>query len=238
MSFVRTMATLAVGFAAAKGVEKFQQMGGGAGLADSIRSAASRSSIGSQIGGLLARMQVPGAGDALKANIEGLGGRAQATGDTALMGVGGLMAALGGARWAGSATAGDMMSAMHSTDAPSGMMEDNARLLIRAMIQAARCDGEIDNEERARLMDVLGDLSAEERAFVEDELARPVDPAALAADTGTHQRTQVYAVSVVTTRMDSPAEIAYLDRLATELHLGRAARQRIHKAMRLPQVLS
>ncbi|AZB69927.1 tellurite resistance TerB family protein, partial [Cereibacter sphaeroides] len=33
MSFVRTMATLAVGFAAARGLETFQKMGGGAGIA-------------------------------------------------------------------------------------------------------------------------------------------------------------------------------------------------------------
>ncbi|ARE39787.1 putative membrane protein [Rhodovulum sp. P5] len=237
MSFVRTLATLAVSYAAAKGVEKFSQRGGGAGLANSMKSAASGAAIASQVGALLTRMQVPGGADAFKENVAMLGGRARGAGGDALLGLGGLMAALGGAAWAGSGTARDMMSALSSSEPPSGMMEDNAKHLIRAMIQAARCDGEIDAGERARIMEVLGDMSAEEQAFVEAELARPVDPAALAADTGTHQRTQVYAVSAVTTRVDTPVEIAYLDRLAAELKLGAAARQRIHKAMRLPQIL-
>jgi len=233
MSFVRTLATLAVGYAAAKGVEAFKQHGGGAGLAGSLKSAASGSKIANQIGGLLARMQVPGGADAFKENAELLGTKAKAAGGDAMLGLGGLMAALGGAAWAGSGNARDLMGALGSTDAPSGTMENHAKHLIRAMIQAAKSDSEIDAGERARIIEVLGDMTDDERAFVEAEMVRPVDPEALAADTGSHQRTLVYAVSVITTNMDSPAELDYLDRLAAALHLGNAARSRIHKAMRL-----
>ncbi|MBN2905173.1 MAG: DUF533 domain-containing protein [Rhodobacteraceae bacterium] len=237
MSFVKTLATLAVGFAAAKGMEKFQKMGGGAGLARSMQSAASGGKIGPQVGALLERMQVPGGAGALGETLKKLGGQVQGTGDGAAMGLGGLMSALGGAAWAGSGNARDMLGALGSGTPPSGTMELNAQLMIRAMIQAARADGEIDADEQARLDEVLEDLDLDERAFVAAEMARPVDPEALAAETGSHQRTAVYAVSVVTTNMDSPAERAYLDRLAAALHLGAAARQRVHKAMRLPQVL-
>lgn len=233
MSFVRTLATLSVAVAAAKGAKKFSRLGGGAGLATMLQSAGSGSAMASQIGGLLARMQVPGGADAFKENAAMLGVRAQGAGADAMLGLGGLMAALGGAAWAGSGTARDMMGALGSSDAPSGMMEANARHLMRAMIQAARCDGEIDPGERAKIMEVLEDMSGEERAFIEAELTHPVDPAQLAAETGPHQRTQVYAVSVVTTNMDSAAELDYLDRLAAALSLGGAARSRIHKAMRL-----
>ena len=237
MSFVRTLATLAVGFAAAKGLEQFQNMGGGAGLARSMKSTSLKGDIGTQIAGLLTRMQVPGGGEALKSNVNWLGATARAAGDGAMMGMGGLMAALGGAAWAGSGPARDLMGALGSGDLPGVNMERNARLMIRAMIQAARADGEIDAEERARLMQVLGDMSEDERAFVEAEMARPIDPKALAAEADPHQRTQLYAVSVVVSRIDNPAEIAYLDNLAAALHLGRAARQRVHQAMRIPQVL-
>ncbi|MBL3609609.1 DUF533 domain-containing protein [Rhodovulum sulfidophilum] len=238
MSFVRTMATLAVGFAAARGLETFQKMGGGAGIADSVKSAATRVGIGSQIGPLLERMQVPGGAAALKANAKWLGAKGRETGDHALVGLGGLMAALGGAAWAGSVNARDILNAMGEVAPPDVSMEKNARLLIRSMVMAAKSDGEIDAAERAAIFDVLGDATEEERAFVEAEMTRPIDIEALAAETGTHQRTAVYAAGVVTTRLDSPAEIAHLDRLAEALHLGRAARQRIHKAMRLPQVLA
>ncbi|TCO69904.1 DUF533 domain-containing protein [Rhodovulum euryhalinum] len=238
MSFVRTMATLAVGFAAARGLDRFQKMGGGAGLARAMQSAGSRAGIGSQVGALLERMQVIGGGAALKDNVGWLGPRAQATGDSAVMGVAGLMSALGAATWAGSGNARDLLGALGSGTPPGETMERNARLMIRAMVQAAKADGEIDAGERARLAEVLGDLSGDERALVEDEIARPVDIEALAAETGSYQRTAVYAASVMAIDIDSPAEVAYLDRLAEALHIGQAARTRIHQAMRLPQQLS
>ncbi|MBK1634677.1 tellurite resistance TerB family protein [Rhodovulum adriaticum] len=238
MSFLRTMATLAVGFAVAKGIDKFQEMGGGAGLANSLKSASAGGGIGNHVAALMTRMQVPGGGEGLKENVGWLGTKARATGDAAMMGVGGLMAALGGAQWAGSGNARDLLNAMGDGTPPGATMEAHSRLMIRAMVQAAKADGEIDAGERAHIMDVLGDATPEERAFVEAEMDRPVDIDALVAEVGSYQRTAVYAVSVVTANVLNAAEIAYLDRLAAALHLGQAARQRIHKAMRLPQVLS
>lgn len=237
MSFVKTMASLAVGLAAARGPDKFRTMGGGAGLARMVQSAASTSGIGPQVGALLERMQVQGGAAGLEAALGALGGRARAIGDSAVMGLGGLLAALGAAAWAGSTHARDLAGAIGSATPPGTTLEAQARLMIRAMIQAARADGEIDPGERARLMDALGDLSDDERAFVADEIARPVDIAALAAETGISQRTAVYAASVLAVDIASPAGIAYLDRLAEALHIGQAARARIHQAMRLPQVL-
>ncbi|TCP41749.1 DUF533 domain-containing protein [Rhodovulum marinum] len=237
MSFVRTMATLAVGFAAAKGLERFQGMGGGAGLARSLGWSASKSGIGPQVGALLERMQVPGGSAGLEKSLGWIGARARGTGDSAVMGLGGLLAALAGAGWAGSGNARDLFAALGSGTPPGATLEKNARLMIRAMIQAAKSDGEIDAGERARIMEVLGDLSEDERAFVEAEMARPVDIEALAAETGSYQRTAVYAASVLTVDIANAAEIAYLDRLAEAMHMGRAARTRIHHAMRLPQVL-
>ncbi|TCP62952.1 uncharacterized protein DUF533 [Rhodovulum bhavnagarense] len=238
MSFLKTMASLAVGFAAAKGIDKFQSLGGGAGLASSMKSAAASGNIGNHIGALLVRMQVPGGADGLKDNVKWLGDKARATGDSAMMGIAGLMAALGGAQWAGSGNAKDILNAMGDGTPPGATLEAQSRLLIRAMIQAAKADGAIDAGERAHIMEVLGDATPAERAYVEGEMDRPVDIEALVAETGSYQRTAVYAVSVITANVLNPAEIAYLDRLAAALHLGQAARQRIHKAMRLPQVLS
>lgn len=237
MSFVRTMATLAVGFAAARGMERFQSMGGGAGLARTLKSTASNSGIGPQVGALLERMQVQGGAAGLERTMAWLGTRARGAGDCAVMAVGGLLAALGGAAWAGSGNARDLLDALGSGTPPGATLERHAQLMIRAMIQAARAGGEIGAGERARLMEVLGDLSEAERAFVEAELARPVDIEALAAETGSYQRTAVYAASVLTVDIARAAEIAYLDRLAEAMHMGRAARTRIHQAMRLPQVL-
>ncbi|GAA0289525.1 DUF533 domain-containing protein [Rhodovulum strictum] len=237
MSFVRTMATLVVGYAAARGMDAFQKTGGGAGLARTMQSTASQAGIASQVGALLERMQVPGGASGLERTLGWMGARARGAGDSAVMGVAGLMSALWAATWAGSGDARDLSAAMGSGTPPGATLERQARLMIRAMVQAALADGQIDAAERARLFDLLGDQSEEERAYVEAEMARPVDIDALAAETGSYQRTAVYAASVLMVDVTDPAGIAYLDRLSAALHLGIAARTRIHQAMRLPQVL-
>ena len=110
-------------------------------------------------------------------------------------------------------------------------MEENAKLMIRAMIQAAKVDGEIDADERARILEVLGDVDAEERAFVEAQMAAPVDPTALAADTSEQMKSQVYATSLMAVKLDSAPEAQYLDGLAQALGLSDATRARVHAAM-------
>ena len=101
----------------------------------------------------------------------------------------------------------------------SDAQEENAKLMIRAMIQAAKADGEIDDEERAKIMEHLGELEPEELAFVKAELAAPVDVNALAMDTGEQMKAQVYAMSLMAIRVDKASEAAYLDGLAAALAL-------------------
>jgi uncharacterized membrane protein YebE (DUF533 family) len=97
-----------------------------------------------------------------------------------------------------------------------------ARLVLRAMINAAKADGHIDSEEKARLFDRLGQvpLNAEEQNFLFSALAQPMetdsivkeaDNAALAA--------QVYAASLLAIDPDQPAEKTYLEELARRLNL-------------------
>ena len=76
-------------------------------------------------------------------------------------------------------------------------MEENAKLMIRAMIQAAKADGEIDLEEQQKILAKLGEIGPEERAFVEAEMRKPVDIMGLAQDTGDAMKAQVYAMSLM-----------------------------------------
>ncbi|MEO1788592.1 MAG: DUF533 domain-containing protein, partial [Pseudomonadota bacterium] len=109
----------------------------------------------------------------------------------------------------------------------------NAKLMIRAMIQAAKADGEIDEGERDRILEYLGDLDAEEKAFVEAELAAPIDANALAADTGDAMKAQVYAMSLMAVKVDSTSEVDYLNGLANALGLSDDTRARVHQSMGL-----
>ena len=60
MSFVKTLATLAAGFAAAKGYEKFRQMGGMSGLEKQLRDSAAPGGMADQVGDMAEKMGVPG----------------------------------------------------------------------------------------------------------------------------------------------------------------------------------
>ncbi|MEM6740156.1 MAG: DUF533 domain-containing protein [Pseudomonadota bacterium] len=249
MSFMRTLATVAVGFAAAKGVEKYKQMGGMAGLQQMM-----------QQGGTGGATGLPGMADLAKmAEQMGFGGLMQGTGSTAsaaggnplgsLMGafsdnaqaagaagLGGLMAAMQGAAQVGGQQMDDVMSAMQGAAPATQVMEDNAKLMLRAMIQAAKADGEIDPDERTKLLDALGDVSAEERAFVEAELDAPVDVVGLAQDTAEQMRAQVYATSLMAIHVDNQREVAYLAQLAQALDLSPDVRDRMHAAMGVPPI--
>lgn len=229
MSFVRTLATLAAGFAAAKGVEKYREMGGMAGLKQAMQSNPQLAGMSEQGFGALEKMGVPT--DQLRKIGEQFLGRSEAASESAMAGLGGLMSALGGGMAAGATGAGSMMDALTGTTAGSDTMEENAKLMIRAMIQGAKADGEIDAEERAKIMQHLGELDAEERAFVEAELDAPVDPMRLATDASDQMRAQLYATSLMAMRVDTISEATYLQELGDALQIPPETRERIHKSM-------
>ncbi len=101
------------------------------------------------------------------------------------------------------------------------------------MIAAAKADGKVDAEEKDAIFARLNamDLSAEDKAFVFDELSAPLDINAVvdAADTPEHAA-EIYAASLVAIEIDTPAEQAYLQMLAARLNLDADLVNEIHKA--------
>ena len=231
MSFVRTLATLAAGFAAAKGYDKYREMGGMPGVQKAMRDNDTVADATRQMGEAMERLGVPGGAEGFRKMVDQFLGQADQAGAAATAGLGSLVTALTGSAAAGAEQAGQMLDAFTGKTAISDAMEDNARLMIRAMIQAAKADGEIDAEEREKILAHLGDMGPEERAFVEAELARPVDISGLAQDAGHSMRAQVYAMSLMAMRVDKASEAAYLDGLATALGLDAGERQAIHDRM-------
>ena len=227
MSFVKTVATLAAGFAAAKGYDKYKDMGGMAGVKDAMRDNPQVSQISDQAFDMMQKMGLPT--DQLKTMRDQFLGQADDAGAAA--GLGGLMTALGGGMAGGAEQTSSMIDAMTGTTAATDAMEANAKLMIRAMIQAAKADGEIDAEERAKIMEHLSNSTDEERAFIEAELGAPVDPMALAKDTSEQMGAQIYASALMTMRVDKVSEVDYLDQLAKGLNLSDETRARIHAAM-------
>jgi uncharacterized membrane protein YebE (DUF533 family) len=277
MSLMGTLAKLAIGYAAARGVDKLSGgqglgnlMGGGAQVPGSTPATSMQEQMNKAMGG-----QMPDGGglqDMMAAlQKSGLGAMGGATGSnpmadmmksmqgggmdlSALMGKtgsssgGGMLSQLGNggsglagmlAAMAGTASAaqgqgmGAMMDAFKTQEtAPDA--EEAAGLMLRAMIQAAKSDGGIDKSEQAKILETVGDdADADDRAFVQSQLAAPVDPAALARDVPEAQRMQVYSASLMTIRVDTDAEAQYLDQLAKAMSLDEATVNMLHLQMGL-----
>ena len=164
------------------------------------------------------------------------GGRPGGTGSGGLGGIlGGALSGQGGSRGGlgsllGGAAAGGGLGALinqalqgggaEPQRTPSEEEEQGASILLSAMIQAMKADGRIDDEERARLMEMLGDADAEERRFVEAELQRPVDAQALAERTPRGLERQVYTAAALSIDPDTESERRFLSDLRAALGLG------------------
>ena len=215
---------------------------GSGGLADSagalLGGGSSRGSGG--IAGALLGGGNKGGGSGGIANIAGalLGGGGNRNAATAggAMGVLGSLATLamqhfGSAQ--GSAEPGLAEEAARY-DADAAHPDDRATVMVRAMITAAKADGEIDPQERQRILGRLEDAGADEdaRAFVRDELAKPADVAAIvSAVDSPHTAVEVYAASLFAIDVDTPVEAAYMRQLAASLRLDPALVRSLHQSL-------
>jgi uncharacterized membrane protein YebE (DUF533 family) len=104
--------------------------------------------------------------------------------------------------------------------------------ILRAMIAAAKADGHIDADEQRRIFGKLDelDLDTEEKAFVMDELRKPLDIDAVVAAASTPElAVEIYAASVLAIDPDDPAEQAYLAMLASRLRLDPGLKLAVEK---------
>lgn len=111
------------------------------------------------------------------------------------------------------------------------------KLALRAMIAAAKADGQIDQTEMQKIVGKISGegVTAEEKQFVLEEMARPLDIAALAAEArDPAQAAQVYAASILAIDVDTEQERVYLHELAAALGLDDAAVAQLHKMTGVP----
>ena len=105
---------------------------------------------------------------------------------------------------------------------PAPEAEAHGRVLLKAMIAAAKSDGHLDERERALVQVELqrSESDPDLRAWFDAELRRPLEPADVAAGATTPElAAEVYLASLVVVDETSTMERAYLDALARELRL-------------------
>lgn len=140
----------------------------------------------------------------------------------------------------GAANAGDTTTASVTQEDLQSMVTPQVQaLLVRAMISAAKADGQIDQEEMQRIMGKIGDdgVTDEERREIADELARPLDLQGLIAAVPDEKvAAQIYGASLLSIDIDTEGEKNYLRQLSQGLGLDPAVVQRLHEMSGAPMV--
>ena len=105
---------------------------------------------------------------------------------------------------------------------------NQAKLIIRAMINAAKSDGSIDQAEQNNIISKLGDVTQEEIDFIKQEFAAPLDVEGFARTVPNGMKEQIYAVSLTAIDLDKNSEAQYLADLAKGLGLSTHIANQIH----------
>jgi uncharacterized membrane protein YebE (DUF533 family) len=139
------------------------------------------------------------------------------------------LAALGGGLGS-SSPLGALAGSLGLVGSPSidtTQLNQQALTLIKAMINAAKADGQIDAEEQQRILAKLADAGPQEIEFLRTEIAKPLTMDFL-ANLNPAMATEVYAVSLMAINVDTAAEFDYLQQLAQHLGLDSETINGIH----------
>jgi uncharacterized membrane protein YebE (DUF533 family) len=119
------------------------------------------------------------------------------------------------------------------TDGERAEQERHSELILKAMVNAAKADGRIDESEMSRLLGKVQEDGADraEIDFLKAEMAKPMDTAGLvAAARGRPEiAAQVYAASLLAIEVDTTAERDYLAQLAASLELTPEVTAELHR---------
>ena len=242
MSLMNTVTKMAIGFAVAKGMEAVQKQGGLGKVMEGLSGASG--STGTQqaggmggLGGILGQLG-GGGGSGAGGALGGLLGQLAGGGAASAGGLGGLGGLLGGLAGARDGNAASGLEALINKDNPAVEPDEDevAKLMLRAMTQAARADGDIDAEEKAALMDMLREGDPANIEVVQQILEEPVDAQAVAQSTPRGLETQVYSMSVNAITPDNQAEGQFLHNLAQALGLQPDTVNQIHDGLGAPRI--
>ncbi len=216
MSLLGTLGKVAMGVIVAKGVGKM--LGGGK---------SSGGGLGGLLGGLTGGSQ-GGSGGGLGDLLGGLSGKSGGGG------LGGILDSLGG----GGLGSKLNDSMQNNNVSASSEEEDQARVMIKAMINAAKSDGQIDQDEQEKITKHLADASAEDIEFVKRELNSPLDTKGFINEVPRGMEEQIYFMSLLAIDLDTNEEAHYLDQLAKGLNISHDTCNQIHAKVGAPAIYS
>ncbi|MGI9474049.1 MAG: DUF533 domain-containing protein [Rubripirellula sp.] len=113
-------------------------------------------------------------------------------------------------------------------------LDDNAKILIRAMISAAKSDGQVTKDEQEKMLARIE--SNEEAEFLRSEFNRPADVRGLCWDVPRGMEEGVYTMSLLTIDLDEQKEANYLADLAQGLRMDPTQCNAIHAKYGAPEI--
>lgn len=149
----------------------------------------------------------------------------------------GLLAGLGMAayqmlRKRGVAAGHSALANLEQSIPPEAMaeMQQQALVLTRAMINAAKADGTVDAQEQHNILSKLADVGSQETAFLQSEFAKPLSMDFLNGISA-EMAPGIYTVSLMAINLDTPEEANYLRQLAQVLGLNEQIVNNIHQQL-------
>ena len=128
-----------------------------------------------------------------------------------------------------------MIKAMISKVIGKEVDELNSReevyILLKAMVNAVKADGQIDVEERQKIIEFMGDMSKVEKMFVEQELQKELHIEEFLREIPKGMEKQVYYMSLFAIDLDNEAEREYLELLSHRLNLPYHVVDSIHESL-------
>ena len=104
-------------------------------------------------------------------------------------------------------------------------------ILLKAMVNAAKADGEVDELEQKKIMEFMGDMSKVEQMFVEHELRKILNVEEFLKEIPKGMEQQVYYMSLFAIDLDNESERAYLEMLSDKLNLTYTMVDSIHESL-------
>ena len=161
--------------------------------------------------------------------------------------LGGIMGLLGGGGQAGGGGIGGLLGGLlgggggqeqtPAAVAPAPQQaQDQATVMIQAMINAAKSDGRVDQSEVDNILGRLGDVSEAEANFLREEFQKPLDVQGFANTVPKGMEQQIYALSLTSIELDTQNEAQYLADLGQNLQLTPQLCNQIHEKLGAPTI--
>lgn len=99
---------------------------------------------------------------------------------------------------------------------------ERSRLLVKAMVAAAKADGQIDSNERSKINQQIKELGLDDGSaeFIANEIEKPLDVQEIASEIKSPEAAaEIYLVSRAIIDIDNAKERAYIEELAKALSL-------------------